>query len=118
MLVVVKKPPIDFKVEGSYIPESLLETLRNDYGCTVEGDDGWENADDSKWYKEMKKDETPGGNLRFYRKLHKLTQRQLAEKLGTTVQFISNVENGSKPISKKMVKQLAQIFNITPARFI
>ena len=47
-----------------------------------------------------------------------LTQSMLAEKLGTSKQFISDMENGRKPISKKMAKELSKIFDVSVARFI
>ena len=49
------------------------------------------NVEDMDWYKEEVAKDTPGRALRFYRKLNGLTQPELAEMLGTTKQFISNL---------------------------
>lgn len=47
-----------------------------------------------------------------------LMQPVLAKKLGTTKQFISDMENERKPISKAKAKELAKIFKVSVARFI
>ena len=56
--------------------------------------------------------------MRFYRKLSGMTQPVLAEKLGMANQFVSDMENGRKPISKVTAKKLAKIFDVSVARFI
>jgi DNA-binding XRE family transcriptional regulator len=119
MLVAVKKPPTDFIIQGN-IPEKFLTLLRHDYGTdlTVKDDDGYALVTEMEWYREMKAKESPGDTLRFYRKLHTMTQPQLAEKLGVSKQKISNMEHNLKPISKKTAHQLAEIFGIGPGRFI
>ena len=99
MLAPVKRHPAEFVLEGN-IPEKYLELLKNDFGkdFIIEEDDedcGYELASRAGWYKEEKAKETPGGNMKFYRKLHGMTQPALTEKLGTTKQKISNMENGA-----------------------
>ncbi len=64
------------------------------------------NVEDMYWYKEQAAKDTPGKTLRFYRKLNGLTQTELAAMLGTTKQFISNLENDRKPISSMMEEAL------------
>ena len=83
-------------------------------------DDGDELIDPTEldFYKEMKANETPGGNLRFYRKLVGMTQKELSEKLGITKQYVSDMENGRRDISRKMAKSLAGLFKVSPVRFI
>ena len=63
------------------------------------------NVEDMQWYKEEAAKDTPGRTLRFYRKLKGMTQPELAAVLGTTKQFISNLENDRKPISRMMAVQ-------------
>lgn len=119
MLVAVRKPPIEFKITG-VIPEKLISGLRKEYGeanVRVERDD-MVNAMDMEWFKELESEDAPGKNLRFYRKLTGMTQPELARKLGTSKQFISDMENGRKPISKKTAKELAAIFDVSVARFV
>ena len=76
------------------------------------------NVEDMQWYKEEAAKDIPGRDLRFYRKLKGMTQPELAEMLGTTKQFISNLENDRKPISRMMAKKLSEIFNVPASRFI
>lgn len=58
------------------------------------------------WFKVEETKDTPGRALPFYRKLKGLTQPELTEMLGTTKQFISNIENDRKPISKMLATKL------------
>jgi transcriptional regulator with XRE-family HTH domain len=85
---------------------------------TVEDDNEYELATEAAWYKEAQSKETPGSTLRFYRKLHKMTQAVLGEKLGVSKQKVSNMENGIIPISRKTAYQLAEFFGRAPGRFI
>ena len=70
------------------------------------------------WYKELKAEETPGGNLRFYRRLAHMNQTELGSKLGISKQLVSNMENGSKPISRNMALKLGALFDVPAGRFI
>jgi len=119
MLVVVKKHLIDFRVEGN-IPCELIDSLRNVYGDAMRIEDDGELmcAEDMDWYKNLEAEDTPGKNLRFYRKMQKLTQAQLAEKIGVAKQFVSDMERDYKPISRQMAKRLAGIFFVDAGRFI
>jgi DNA-binding XRE family transcriptional regulator len=102
------------------IPQKYITLLKNDYGdnLVVEDDDTYELAETSEWYNDMKSKETPGGNLRFYRKLHTLTQSELGEKLHITKQKISNLENGIVPISRNMAYKLSEVFEVPARRFL
>lgn len=119
MLAVVKKPPTEFTLRGA-IPQKYLRLLKEDYGegLTIMEDEEAVPVTGMEWYKEAKSRETPGSVLKFYRKLHSLTQSGLAKKLGVTKQKISNMENSSKPISRKTAYQLGEIFHVAPGRFI
>ena len=119
MLVAVRKPPIEFKVTGA-IPEKLISSLIKEYGeanVRVERDD-MVNAMDMEWFKELESEDTPGKNLRFYRKLTGMTQPELAKKLGTSKQFISDMANRRKPISKTTATDLAAVFDVPVATFV
>ena len=49
----------------------------------------------------------------------KMTQATLGKLLGgIPKQFVSNMENGIRPISKKMALKLAEIFETSVAKFI
>ena len=73
---------------------------------------------DSEWFREVEPDLTPESNLAFYRKLSGMTQGELAEKLGTTKQVISDMEHGRRSISKAVAKELSRIFDVSVERFI
>ena len=123
MLVVVNQPHTDgFRIEGN-IPKDILDYVEAKYGkkdISVMDDDGDELIDPTEldFYKEMKANETPDGNLRFYRKLVGMTQKELSEKLGITKQYVSDMVNGRRNISRKMAKSLAGLFKVSPVRFI
>ena len=119
MLVVVRRPRTEFSLNGD-IPRKLIQSLVSEYGpdnVKIEEDDMM-NAEDMEWYREEAAKDTPGRALRFYRRLKGMTQPELAAVLGTTKQFISDMENERKPISRKTAKKLAALFHVSVARFI
>jgi DNA-binding XRE family transcriptional regulator len=121
MLVAVKKPPTEIIIQGN-IPEKYIDLIQKDYGAAVaitgEDDNEQVPVTEMEWYREMKAEETPGDTLLFYRKLHKMSQVQLAEQLEVSKQKISNMEHNLKPISRKTAYRLGEIFKIAPGRFI
>lgn len=123
MLVVVNQPYTEgFRIEGN-IPKDVLDYIEKKYSkkdVSVMDDEGDELIDpfEQDFFKDFKSRETPGGNLRFYRKLVGMTQKELAEKLGIAKQHVSNMERNERAISKKIAKELAKIFHVSPARFI
>jgi len=113
--------------EKTYPLEDVIKEFDNDCISANNNGDNCVSIDEESeyidifetdWYKALEAEETPGGNLRFYRKLVKMTQSELAEKLGIVKQNVSNMENGKRTISKDMAKKLAKIFRTSPARFI
>ena len=122
MLAVVKKPHTDFVVSGM-VPDELLHFLQECYGDALtitrqDDNEKYYDVEDMEWYKQEEREETPQSVLKFHRKLRKWTQGEIAEKLHTSKQFISDLECGHKPISRKMAYQLARLFNIDAGRFI
>ncbi|MBS3809875.1 MAG: helix-turn-helix transcriptional regulator [Desulfobacterales bacterium] len=119
MQVVVKRPHI--KIEGEISPE-LIAFLKERYGEV----DVIENQDEelveimkTDWYRDIRSRTSPGENLRIYRKLYGLSQRELGLKLGRfTRQNISNMERGQRPVSKAVAKQLAELFDVSVEKFI
>jgi len=122
MLAVVKTPLIRIHIKGQ-IPKQLVTVLKKEYGekmkLTKEDDDELVDVFQTDWYKRVKKGLTPGKNLKIYRQNMHMTQEQLGAKLGEVPkQFISNMENGIRPISKKTALKLAKIFKVSVAKFI
>ena len=56
--------------------------------------------------------------LRGYRGRDKVTQTDLAKKLGTSQSSVASMEHGRRPISKKMAKKLAEIFDTKYQSFL
>jgi DNA-binding XRE family transcriptional regulator len=122
MLAVVKTPLIRIHIKGQ-IPKQIMTVLKKQYGdkikLTKEDDDELVDVFQTDWYKRVKKGLTPGKNLKIYRQNMEMTQQQLGAKLGDVPkQFISNMENGIRPISKKTALKLAKIFKVSVAKFI
>lgn len=66
-----------------------------------------------KWNKEL------GRTLKRGRKLQKLTQNQVSQKLGlSSPQFISNIENGRCVVPFKMLSQLAFLYKLDPVKIV
>lgn len=122
MQAVVKTPRIEINIKGD-IPQKIITLLKEEYGKKVhlikDEDDEYVDVFETDWYKKISAEKTPGDNMKIYRKIHKLTQKKLGEMLGEIpAQHISNMENGSRPISKITAKKLAKIFNVSVERFI
>lgn len=101
MLVVVRSPrkknaePVCFSIQG-YVPDYVMRYLRSKFADIQVMDDvpvvsEEENGDEMiRWedldlHKEIRVNMTPGGNLKILRSTFKMTQRQLAEKVGVAV---------------------------------
>lgn len=122
MLVRVSPLHTDsFRVEGS-VPESVISFLKSEFGSAcvnvVESEEETLNPFEEDWFKESLERITPGSNMRFYRKQKGMTQKGLANVLGTTKQAVCSMEHDSRPISKNTAKRLAVLFHTSPARFI
>jgi DNA-binding XRE family transcriptional regulator len=56
--------------------------------------------------------------LRGYRGRDNFTQAQLAEKLGTSQSSVASMEKGKRPVSIRMAKKLAKIFDANYQNFL
>ncbi|MFA6774789.1 MAG: helix-turn-helix transcriptional regulator [Sphaerochaetaceae bacterium] len=120
MFITVKTPHTEFRLEGAGIPQEFIETIKKTFGAgnvNLEDDDSL-NVDDWDACKEFKKSITAGGNLRFYRKMHKLTQVQLAERIGSDKMMVSKMERNVIPISRKNALKFASLFKAGVQNFI
>ncbi len=124
MLAVVKTPHIRIHIQGR-IPKRLMNVLKKEYGRGVKLSDEPSDEDElvdifqTDWYRRTKARLTPGKSLKIYRQNAKMTQSELGKRLGgLPKQFVSNMENGIRPISKNMALKLASIFKTSVARFI
>jgi DNA-binding XRE family transcriptional regulator len=122
MLAVVKTPRIKIEIKGK-ISKRLLDVLKEEYGSDVQiiPDDEDEKIDifETDWYKNVKEKLTPGKNMRIYRQNLSMTQKELGELLGGVPrQHISNMERGTRAISKKVALNLSKIFDTSVDKFI
>ena len=122
MQAVVKTPRIEVNIKGE-IPPKLISLLEEEFGENLqlaeEGDEEKVNIFETDWFQEIKAQTTPGDNLKTYRENHQLTQAKLGEMLGGIPrQHISNMERGIRSISIKNARKLAEVFGISPAKFI
>lgn len=123
MQAAVKTPHTEIQMRGN-IPARIIEVLRAEYGQELhvtsdENDDDLVNVVETGWYRSIKDTMTPGDTLRVHRETRQLTQAELGKRLGGIPrQQISNMENGSRPISVAMAKRLATIFEVPAERFL
>jgi DNA-binding XRE family transcriptional regulator len=117
----VKTPHINVRIQGR-LPSRLLRCLRTEYGNKLriedEKDDTIVDFFETDFYKDTKKEMTPGTYLRIYRENHKMTLEELGEKIGASKAFVCDMEHDRRAISKEMAKKVASLFNISVARFI
>lgn len=120
MQVHVKTPRTSIEMTGE-IPEKIIILLKEVYGKKVSllDDEEVVNIRETKWFKKIDAEMTPGKSMANYRKLLNLTQAQLGEKLGgIPKQNISQMERDVRPISKKVAKQLAALYKVSVEKFI
>lgn len=122
MQAVVKTPHIEILINGD-IPEKLISVLNEEYGGQVrlseDNSDELIDVFETDWYRSVRSGMTPGDNLRIYRENHGLTQTRLGEMLGGVPrQHVSNMEREVRSISLKTARRLAEIFQVSPERFI
>ena len=122
MQAVVKTPHIRIQIKGN-IPKRILDALRKEYGSEVrlvlESEDEKLDIFETDWYKGIKEKLSPAKNIRIYRQNAGMTLQKLGDLLGKVPrQHISNMEKGTRPISKKTAIKLAQIFDVSVEKFI
>jgi len=122
MLAVVKTPHVSISARGR-ISSRLLEVLVEEYGSAVqltpESEDEKVDVSKTAWYRAAKRRLTPGNRMKIYRENRGMTQAELGRELGgIPAQHISNMERGSRSISKKVALQLAKIFDVSVEKFI
>ena len=122
MLAVVKTPRTSIRIKGK-ISNKLMEVLVSEYGkdvqLTRDPEDELVDVFQTDWYKNTKKTMTPGIYMKIYRENRKMTQTELGKILGGLPrQHVSNMENGVRPISKKIAMKLAKAFDVSVEKFI
>ena len=122
MLAVVKTPLTRIRIKGR-VPNKLIHLLAEEYGnalqITPDPEDEKLDVFQTDWYKNLKKSLRPGSYIKVFRQNRNMTQTDLGKALGGLPrQHISNMENGIRPISKKIALKLAKLFDVSVEKFI
>ncbi len=118
MQVHVKTPHIKINIEGD-VSRKLLRVLKEDFGNSLVIEEEYELATETEWYTKTKTAMTPGDHLHAYRVSRGYTQARLGKMLGgLSRQWISDIENGRRPIGKETAKKLAKVFKTSVEKFL
>ena len=112
MLALVKKPRIEISLQGEQIDE-LIEWISKKFEVSILTSDISESiaVEETDFWKEMQSNRI--GNLLSGARLKaRLSQAQLAEKLGVRQNMISDYERGKRRLSLSMAKRIAKILRI------
>ena len=112
MLALVKKPRIEISLHGEHVDE-LIEWISKKFEVSILTSENADSIDIEKtdFWKEMQSNRI--GNLLSGARLKaKLSQAQLAEKLGIRQNMISDYERGKRRLSPSMAKRIAKILHI------
>lgn len=124
MLAVVKAPPMPgtkepvvFQIKGN-IPDCVIGIMRSLFpSVDVSDDDEFIDLDNSEVLKGIAEKMSPGDAVKADRELRGWTQKVLSEKLGISVQNLSEIERGRRSVSRKMATKLAAVFDVTPESY-
>ena len=112
MLALVKKPRIELSLQGENVDE-LIEWISKKFEVSILTSDDSESiaVEDTDFWKEMQSNRI--GNLLAGARLKaRLSQAQLAEKLGIRQNMISDYERGKRRLSPAMAKRIANILHV------
>lgn len=128
MLAVVNQPrtqgteAASFRIEGK-VPKFVVMFLESAFSkaLKVEVSDDEDDVavpfEQTEWYKDIKASMTAGDTVKADRGLRGWTQKVLAQKLGISVQNLSEIERDVRPVSRKMAAKLAEVFGTDPAAY-
>lgn len=129
MLAVVNQPrtrnteAASFRIEGN-VPKFVVMFLESAFNKALKVQVSDDDDDDvavpfeqTDFYKEVYENMTAGGTVKADRGLRGWTQKVLAQKLGISVQNLSEIERDVRPVSRKMAAKLAEVFNTDPAAY-
>ena len=129
MLAVVNQPrtqgteAASFRIEGK-VPRFVVMFLESAFNKALKVQVSDDDDDDvavpfekTDFYKDVYEKMTAGDTVKADRGLRGWTQKVLAQKLGISVQNLSEIERDVRPVSRKMAAKLAEVFNTDPAAY-
>ena len=128
MLAVVNLPrtpdteAASFRIEGK-VPKFVVMFLESAFNKALkvevsdDDDDVAVPFEQTEWYRDIKASMTAGDTVKADRGLRGWTQKVLAQKLGISVQNLSEIERDVRPVSRKMAAKLAEVFDTDPAAY-
>jgi ribosome-binding protein aMBF1 (putative translation factor) len=116
MLALVKKPHTELSIHGERV-EEIVAWIRKKYNVSILSADDAEAAvpvEETEFWKEMEKNRV--GNLLSGARLRaRLTQGQLARKLGIRQNMVSDYERGRRSLSASMAKRFSAVLHVKEA---
>ena len=119
MLAVVNQPrtqgteAASFRIEGK-VPKFVVMFLESAFNKALkvevsdDDDDVAVPFEQTEWYRDIKASMTAGDTVKADRGLRGWTQKVLAQKLGISVQNLSEIERDVRPVSRKMAAMAAR----------
>ena len=118
MSVAVKMHPINIRFKPR-TPARVIHSVKKQFASYILEEDeesvDWFKTD---LHKEISVRMTPAKTLRTFREMCGWTLAETGKKIGVSPYRISDYENGHREISKAVAKELAKLFNVSPAVFI
>jgi ribosome-binding protein aMBF1 (putative translation factor) len=100
-------------------PARILSSVKKQFAdYIIDSSDEYEDWFESDLHKTISSTMKPSDYLRHFREAHGLTQKELAEKIGIRVNYMSDMETGQRVISRMNAKKLAGIFKVNAGGFI
>ena len=107
-------------VRGKRRTERIVALLR-EHGVEPEivddDDDTVIPIEEAEWYKQTTAEMTPGDKLSALRWKHRLTQAELARRIGRNRQNISAIERGERGLGIKLALEIAAVMGEPVERF-
>lgn len=110
-------PPVSFQLAGTYIPEALIAFIKALYPGHVFVKDKYGDLVILKDIEGNTEVLPPHENLKIMRIKAGLSQTQLAERVGTGLQYYNILETGKQQISRKMAGKLAKALGTSYTMF-
>lgn len=130
MLAVVNQPrtrnteAASFRIEGNvprfvvmFLESAFNKALKVEVSDEADDEDVAVPFEKTDFYKDVYEKMTAGDTVKADRGLRGWTQKVLAQKLGISVQNLSEIERDVRPVSRKMAAKLAEVFNTDPAAY-